>query len=166
MHSRVWTPRASLTSARCDRPIAAVRLRRQAGRAAFYEWFPAAYGSGSGATGVIFSGIVLNAAFYSLARAVLQWLPACRRVDNERRDHHDRCGSSDRDSGDLQCVSGGRLAADAQSLLGRECWCCGGDLGVLLCYLSTSGLPGPAALAWIVCFCILRPIVWQRVRFF
>ena len=41
----------------------------------FYEWFPAAYGSGSGATGVIFSGVVLNAAFYSLARGVLQWLP-------------------------------------------------------------------------------------------
>ena len=41
----------------------------------FYEWFPAAYGSGSGATGVIFSGVVLNAAFYALARGVLQWLP-------------------------------------------------------------------------------------------
>lgn len=41
----------------------------------FYEWFPAGYGSGSGATGVIFSGIVLNAAFYSLARGVLEWLP-------------------------------------------------------------------------------------------
>lgn len=41
----------------------------------FYEWFPAAYGSGSGATGVIFSGVVLNAAFYALARGVLDWLP-------------------------------------------------------------------------------------------
>ncbi len=41
----------------------------------FYEWFPSAYGSGSGATGVIFSGIVLNAAFYALGRATLQWLP-------------------------------------------------------------------------------------------
>jgi len=41
----------------------------------FYEWFPAAYGSGSGATGVIFSGIVLNAAFFALARGVLEWLP-------------------------------------------------------------------------------------------
>jgi formate hydrogenlyase subunit 3/multisubunit Na+/H+ antiporter MnhD subunit len=41
----------------------------------FYEWFPAAYGSGSGATGVIFSGIVLNAAFFALARGILEWLP-------------------------------------------------------------------------------------------
>ena len=41
----------------------------------FYEWFPAAYGSGSGATGVVFSGIVLNAAFYALARGILNWLP-------------------------------------------------------------------------------------------
>lgn len=41
----------------------------------FYEWFPAAYGSGSGATGVIFSGIVLNAAFFALARGTLEWLP-------------------------------------------------------------------------------------------
>jgi hydrogenase-4 component B len=41
----------------------------------FYEWFPAAYASGSGATGVVFSGVVLNAAFYALGRATLQWLP-------------------------------------------------------------------------------------------
>jgi formate hydrogenlyase subunit 3/multisubunit Na+/H+ antiporter MnhD subunit len=41
----------------------------------FYEWFPAAYASGSGATGVVFSGVVLNAAFYALGRAALQWLP-------------------------------------------------------------------------------------------
>ena len=41
----------------------------------FYEWFTAAYGSGSGATGVVFSGIVLNAAFYALARGVIEWLP-------------------------------------------------------------------------------------------
>jgi formate hydrogenlyase subunit 3/multisubunit Na+/H+ antiporter MnhD subunit len=41
----------------------------------FYEWFPAAYGAGSGATGVVFSGVVLNAAFYGLSRGVLEWLP-------------------------------------------------------------------------------------------
>lgn len=41
----------------------------------FYEWFPGAYGSGSGATGVIFSGIVLNAAFFGLQRGVCAWLP-------------------------------------------------------------------------------------------
>lgn len=41
----------------------------------FYEWFPGAYGSGSGATGVIFSGVVLNAAFFGLQRGFCEWLP-------------------------------------------------------------------------------------------
>ena len=42
----------------------------------FYEWFPAAYGSGSGATGAFLSGVVLNAAFFSLSRCLLEWLPS------------------------------------------------------------------------------------------
>jgi hydrogenase-4 component B len=41
----------------------------------FYEWFPAAYGSGSGASGAILSGVVLNAAFFGLGRGLLDWLP-------------------------------------------------------------------------------------------
>lgn len=41
----------------------------------FYEWFPGAYGTGSGASGAIMSGIVLNAAFFGLARGLLDWLP-------------------------------------------------------------------------------------------
>jgi len=41
----------------------------------FYEWFPAAYGAGSGATGAFLSGLVLNAAFFSLSRCLLEWLP-------------------------------------------------------------------------------------------
>ena len=41
----------------------------------FYEWFPEAYGSGSGATGALFSGLILNAALFALARALLVWLP-------------------------------------------------------------------------------------------
>jgi hydrogenase-4 component B len=41
----------------------------------FYEWFPGAYGSGSGASGAIMSGVVLNAAFFALSRALLNWLP-------------------------------------------------------------------------------------------
>ncbi|MDA8050066.1 MAG: proton-conducting transporter membrane subunit [Rhodospirillales bacterium] len=40
----------------------------------FYEWFPGAYGAGSGASGVILSGVVLNAAFFALSRGVLAWL--------------------------------------------------------------------------------------------
>ncbi len=41
----------------------------------FYEWFPGAYGAGSGATGAIMSGVVLNAAFFGLSRGLLDWLP-------------------------------------------------------------------------------------------
>ena len=42
----------------------------------FYEWFPGAYGAGSGATGALLSGAVLNAAFFALSRGFIQWLPA------------------------------------------------------------------------------------------
>jgi formate hydrogenlyase subunit 3/multisubunit Na+/H+ antiporter MnhD subunit len=44
----------------------------------FYEWFPGAYGSGSGASGAILSGVVLNAAYFGLARGLMEWLPAAR----------------------------------------------------------------------------------------
>lgn len=42
----------------------------------FYEWFPGAYGSGSGASGAILSGAVLNAAFFGLSRGLMEWLPS------------------------------------------------------------------------------------------
>lgn len=41
----------------------------------FYEWFPGAYGAGSGATGALMSGVILNAAFFALARGLIAWLP-------------------------------------------------------------------------------------------
>ena len=41
----------------------------------FYEWFPSAYGAGSGATGALLSGVVMNAAFFGLSRGLLAWLP-------------------------------------------------------------------------------------------
>lgn len=41
----------------------------------FYEWFPGAYGSASGASGAIMSGVVMNAAYFALARALMNWLP-------------------------------------------------------------------------------------------
>jgi formate hydrogenlyase subunit 3/multisubunit Na+/H+ antiporter MnhD subunit len=41
----------------------------------FYEWFPGAYGSASGASGALMSGVVLNAAFFALGRALIQWAP-------------------------------------------------------------------------------------------
>ncbi len=42
----------------------------------FYEWFPRAYASGSGASGALMSGVVLNAAFFALSRSLIDWLPA------------------------------------------------------------------------------------------
>ena len=42
----------------------------------FYEWYPGAYSSGSGASGAILSGVVLNMAFFALGRALLSWMPA------------------------------------------------------------------------------------------
>lgn len=41
----------------------------------FYEWFPEAYSTGSGASGAMLSGPVLNAAFLALSRALVGWLP-------------------------------------------------------------------------------------------
>lgn len=41
----------------------------------FYEWFPGAYSAGSGATGAIMSGVVLNAAYFALSRALVDWMP-------------------------------------------------------------------------------------------
>jgi hydrogenase-4 component B len=41
----------------------------------FYEWFPTAYGAGSGASGALLSGVILNAAFYGLSRGLLEWAP-------------------------------------------------------------------------------------------
>lgn len=41
----------------------------------FYEWYPGAYGQGSGASGALLSGMVLNAAFFALERAFTLWLP-------------------------------------------------------------------------------------------
>jgi len=41
----------------------------------FYEWFPGAYASGSGASGALLSGVVLNAAFFALSRGLVDWLP-------------------------------------------------------------------------------------------
>lgn len=40
----------------------------------FYEWYPGAYGSGSGASGAILSSVVMNAAYFALGRVLLQWL--------------------------------------------------------------------------------------------
>lgn len=41
----------------------------------FYEWLPRVYGAGSGASGAILSGVILNAAFFGLTRGLCEWLP-------------------------------------------------------------------------------------------
>jgi hydrogenase-4 component B len=41
----------------------------------FYEWFPGAYSAGSGASGALLSGVVLNAVFFALSRGLIDWLP-------------------------------------------------------------------------------------------
>lgn len=41
----------------------------------FYEWFPSAYGRAGGSSGALFSGLFLNAAWFVLARALLDWAP-------------------------------------------------------------------------------------------
>lgn len=39
----------------------------------FYEWFPDAYEAGSGASGALMSGVILNVAFFALGRGMLAW---------------------------------------------------------------------------------------------
>lgn len=116
----------------------------------FYEWFPAGYGSGSGSTGMIFSGIVLNAAFYALSRGVLEWLP--------------RTGGSAM-SVAIIMIAIGVLSAILTIFMAfqEEDWrrllslSSAENAGIAVGVLGTSlllavvDLPGPAALAWVVC---------------
>jgi hydrogenase-4 component B len=41
----------------------------------FFEWLPGVYSAGSGASGTLLSGVVMNAAFFSLSRSLLDWAP-------------------------------------------------------------------------------------------
>jgi hydrogenase-4 component B len=116
----------------------------------FYEWFPAAYGSGSGATGMVFSGIVLNAAFFALARGVLEWLP--------------RAGFWAMSAAGIVVFAGVVTAILAIfNAFQEEDWrrmlslSSAENAGVAVAVLGASwlflacGLPEQAALAWIVC---------------
>lgn len=116
----------------------------------FYEWFPAAYGSGSGATGAIFSGVVLNAAFYALARGILQWLPhrggwamgiavIMIAVGVVSAILTIFMAFQEEDWRRLLSLSSAENAGVAVGVLGAS----------LLLFVV--GLPGPAAMAWIVC---------------
>jgi hydrogenase-4 component B len=46
----------------------------------FYEWFPGAYGAGSGASGAILSGVIINAAYFALSRGLLDWTGAATAI--------------------------------------------------------------------------------------
>jgi len=41
----------------------------------FFEWFPNVYRAGSGASGTLMSGLIMNAAFFGLSRGLLMWIP-------------------------------------------------------------------------------------------
>ncbi|MGB6132771.1 MAG: proton-conducting transporter membrane subunit [Acidobacteriaceae bacterium] len=116
----------------------------------FYEWFPAAYGSGSGASGLVFSGIVLNAAFFALSRGILEWFP--------------RAGFWAMSSAGVIVLVGVASAILAifnafqeedwrrmLSLSSAENACVAvAVLGASWLFLAC-GLPAQAALAWVVC---------------
>ena len=101
-----------------DRSAATVRLRRQVGRAAILRmvsrglWFGQRRYRSHLLRGRSQCRILL------IGASGVAMVAPCRRVDDERRDHHDYRRSSERDPVDLQCVSGGRLAAHAESFLG------------------------------------------------
>ncbi len=54
--------------------LALVGFGAKLGLLPFYEWLPGAYGNGSGASGAILSGVLLNAAFFALSRTLVNWL--------------------------------------------------------------------------------------------
>jgi hydrogenase-4 component B len=54
--------------------LALVGFGAKLGLLPFDEWLPGAYGNGSGASGAILSGVVLNAAFFALSRTLVNWL--------------------------------------------------------------------------------------------
>ncbi len=70
---------AALTMPRAEQLVVGLLLLigfgAKLGLLPFYEWFPGAYGAGSGATGAFLSGVVLNAAFFALSRGLFEWLP-------------------------------------------------------------------------------------------
>lgn len=68
--SQLTTPIASFVAV-----LLVIGFGAKLGLLPFYEWFPSAYGAGSGASGALLSGVVLNAAFYGLSRGLLEWAP-------------------------------------------------------------------------------------------
>lgn len=116
----------------------------------FYEWFPAAYGSGSGATGIVFSGVVLNAAFFALARGLLEWLPLTGAWIMA-------LGITTAIAGVLSAILAILIAFQEEdwrrmlSLSSAEnAGVAVGVLGASLIF-AVNGLTAPAAMAWIVC---------------
>jgi hydrogenase-4 component B len=72
---------ATTASALSDLTLVAIGLLLLAGFGAklgvlpFFEWFPDVYRAGSGASGTLLSGVVMNAAFFGLGRGLLNWIP-------------------------------------------------------------------------------------------
>ena len=78
----------------------------------FYEWFPGAYGAGSGATGALLSGVVLNAAFFGLSRGLIDVAAgrSCARRVSIGRDLRRRHRRAQRHSHGALRLPAGRLA--------------------------------------------------------
>ena len=89
----------------------------------FYEWFPSAYGSGSGASGAIMSGVVLNAAFFGLSRSLFTWLPGVPPNGAFGLGVFlVVVGVLERDPVGALCLPAGGLALSAELFVGGECW--------------------------------------------
>lgn len=65
-----WSPAACVVVAL----LVLVGFGAKLGLLPFYEWFAGAYANASGTTGVVMSGVMLNAAFFGLSRAYVEWL--------------------------------------------------------------------------------------------
>ena len=98
--------------------LAAVRLRRQVGRAAILRMVPRGLRLRQRRHRSHLLRDRSQCSILFIGASGVAMVAPCRRVDDERRDHHDYRWSAERNPVDLQCVSGGRLAAHAESLLG------------------------------------------------
>ena len=116
----------------------------------FFEWFPDVYQSGSGASGTLLSGVVLNAAFFGLSRGLLFWLPPAQSevsvvlgtiVDHRRCVQRGTDGTVFIPGADWRSLLSFSSAENASIAVSM--------LGVSLLFRS-EGLTNLAGLAWVV----------------
>ena len=130
----------------------------------FYEWFPGAYGSGSGASGALMSGVVLNAAFYGLSRGLLEWRPGRTPAVAAGLGIFviSRC-SAQRDSHGALRVPAGGLARLLSFSSAENAAIAVAMLGAALIFRG-HGMPELASLAWTVALLHLRGACARKRR--